>query len=541
MKKLFAIFLVIMALLAAACGGSSKPADTKTQGKGKSISQTKDIKAAISVDFTTMDPQDTNDNLSAGVQRLMMDSLFGFDDTMKVFPMLATGYKANEHATEFTVSLRKGIKFTDGEAFNADVVLANAKKWTGKDGSKLKCTSLVAKVIKSVDKIDDYTVKFVLNKPYGAFIPLITQPAFVMMSPKVLAKGNEACAHGPIGTGQYKYVEWIAGDHLKIELNKDWWGYDPKICGGKALADKDAGFKSITFKPVGESATRVAMVQSGDAQFMWPVPTENVKTLADNKKIRLFKEESIVVNYLMMNNQKKPFNDKRVRQAMNYAINKEAYVKVVANGLGSVATSVIGPKVTYYKANKPAPYDVAKAKELLKEAGYPNGFTTDIMFASTTANQKQAEFYKQQLAQVGITLNLKGMEKAILSQKLFGVNVPGDKAEVNTYAIGWSPSEGDADGSIRPLLAEASVPPYSYNVCYYINPELEKYIAQGLSSADPKVRQAAYDKAQDLIWEDVPLICIMNTYNTLASSANITGVNRMPVGELSMRNAKMFE
>jgi glutathione transport system substrate-binding protein len=538
MKRFVVILLVLAALAVAACGGSSTP-EKKSAGGGASVSQNTDVTSAVNVDFTTMDPQDTNDTLSGGIQRMMMDGLFGFDDNMKIYPMLASGYKANADATEFTITLRQGIKFSDGAAWNADAALANISKWKGEGGIKLRRTSFLSNVIKSASKVDDYNIKIILNKPFGAFISNLAHPACVMMSPKVLAKGNEACAHNPAGTGQYKFVEWVAGDHLKLALNKEWWGYDAKLCGGKALAEKDAGFKTITFKPVAESATRVAMVQSGDAKIIWPVPTENMKSLEKDSKVKVYKDEGIVVRYVFMNNQKKPFNNLKVRQAIDYAINKEAYIKVVKNGLGSVATSVIGPKVQFYKGNTPVKYDPAKAKELLKEAGYPNGFTAEMMFSSTTANQKQAEFFKQQLGEVGINVVLKGMESAVVNQKVDSVDVPGEKAEVQMYLIGWSPSTGDADWGLRPLLAKESVPPHSYNISYFLNDELDKYIKQGLESADPKVRKEAYAKAQDLVWKEVPLICLSNDFNTWATDAHITGVKIYPDGAINMKNAKM--
>lgn len=125
-----------------------------------------------------------------------------------------------------------------------------------------------------MQKIDDYTVKIYLSQSFGAFISNLAHPATLIMSPKQIEAGEDACAQAPVGTGQYKFVEWVAGDHMKVELNKDWWGYDADVCGGTALADADAGFKSITFKPVAESATRVSAIQAGDAQIMWSVPTK---------------------------------------------------------------------------------------------------------------------------------------------------------------------------------------------------------------------------------------------------------------------------
>lgn len=556
-KKLYALFLAASMAALTACGGGSgsgsgsaaadstaAPAaggETQAQAEiaeGASVSQETDIVAAVNVDFTTMDPMDTSDTLSGGIQRMISDSLFGFDDDMGIIPMLATGYEANDDATEFTITLREGISFTDGTPWDADAALANFAKWDD-ESLGLKRTTFLCNVLDTFEKVDDYTIKVKLTEPFGAFISNLAHPACVIMCPKTIEAGVEECARNPVGTGQYKFVEWIEGDHLTLELNKDWWGYDAEICGGTALADADAGFKTITFKPVPESATRVAMIQSGDAQVIWPIPTENVAVLESDPNVTAYREDGIVVRYLMMNTQKEPLNNPKVRQAMDYAVNKEAYIQVVDNGMSSVATSIIGPAVQYYKGNDARPYDPEKAKELLAEAGYPDGFTTSVMYANTTANQKRAEFLKQQFEQVGINLELKGMESAVLNQKIQDVDVPGSEAEVECYLIGWSPSTGDADWGIRPLVAIESEPPMSYNICYFENEELEGYIKTGLESADDAIRKEAYEKAQDLLFEEMPMLYLSLESNTWATGAKLQNVKIYPDGAINMKNAKM--
>ena len=550
--KLMALLMAAAMTALTACSGSGDSGSTtaasgtaaaggETQAEipeGASISQQQDVVAAVNVDFTTMDPMDTSDTLSGGIQRMIMDGLFGFDDDMKIYPMLATGYEANEDATEFTITLREGISFTDGTPWNADAALANFAKWDD-ESLGLKRTTFLCSVLDSFEKVDDYTIKVYLTEPFGAFISNLAHPACVIMSPKQIEAGVEACAEAPVGTGQYTFVEWIEGDHLTVELNPDWWGYDAEICGGTALADPDAGFHSVTFRPVTESATRVAMIQSGDAQIIWPTPTESVSVLEADPNVTSYTDEGLVVRYIMLNTQKEPYTDKRVRQAIDYAIDKDAYIQVVKNGLSTKADSVIAPAVQYHKGNEVRPYDVEKAKELLAEAGYPDGFTTTVMYANTTTNQKQAEFLKQQLAQVGINLELNGMESAILNERIQDVNVPGSEAEVEFYIIGWSPSTGDADWGIRPLLSIESEPPMSYNISYFENEELEGYIQAALSSADDEVRREAYAKAQDLVWDECPLINLCVDSNVWATANNIQNVKLYPDGAINMKNAKM--
>lgn len=553
-KQLCAVVLTAAMVALTGCGGSSSQTATTAAGgesaapaetsaapaveAGASVSQDTDITAAINVDFTTMDPMDTSDTLSGGIQRLMMDGLFGFDDDMQVIPLLATGYEANDDATEYTIKLREGISFSDGTPFNAEAAKANFDKWADKSLG-LKRTTLLCNVLASTEIVDDYTIKVTLTSPFCAFINTLAHPACVLMSPVQIAAGPAVCAEAPVGTGQYTFVDWVAGEHATIALNKDWWGYNADICGGTALVDPDAGFKTVTFKPVTESATRVSMLQSGDAQLIWPVPTENIETLKADSNVYVGQEEGIVVRYLMMNNQKAPFNDVKVRQAINYAINKEAYCQVVKNGVATVATSVIGPKVQYYKENTPYEYNPEKAKELLKEAGYPDGFTTSVMCASTTANTKQCEFLQQQLAQVGITLNINALESAVVNQKIQDVDVKGADAEVEMYVIGWSPSTGDADWGLRPLLAIESEPPMSYNICYYENEEVDGLIKEALGTADTAKRAEAYAKAQDIIWEESPLVCLANDSNTWATGNKLADVKLFPDGCINLRNGKM--
>lgn len=552
--KLLAVLLTAAMGALTACGGSGSSettaaasGDTQAAAEttaavelapGESVSQDTDITAAMLVDFTTMDPMDTSDTLSGGIQRLMMDGLFGFDDDMKIIPMLATDYEANDDATEFTIHLREGIQFSDGTPWNAEAAKANFDRW-GDKNLGLKRTTLLCNVLKETEIVDDYTVKVTLESPFGAFIPTLAHPACVVMSPAVIAKGNEECAKNPVGTGQYTFVEWVAGEHATIALNKDWWGYDADICGGTALVDPDAGFKTITFKPVSENATRVAMLQSGDAQFIWPVPTESIEALRGDSNVSVGQEEGIVVRYLMMNNQKAPFNDVRVRQAINYAINKDAYCAVVKNGIATPATSIIGPAVQYYKGNDVYAYDIEKAKSLLTEAGYPDGFKTTLMCASTTTNLKQCEFIQQQLAQVGIDVEINALESAVVNQKIQDVDVPGSEAEVDMYVIGWSPSTGDADWGIRPLMAIESEPPMSYNICYYENEEVDQLLKDALATADDSKRAEAYAKAQDIIWEESPLVCLANDANTWATSAKMVDAKLFPDNCLNLRNAKM--
>lgn len=536
MKKrlhILAAALVAASVLFTGCSssGSSGAASASTGERVKDSN----IVVAMASDLVTLDPADTNWTLDGGIQRLIMDGMFGFDKDGKVIDLLATGYKANSDATQFTITLRKDVTFTDGTPWNADAAIANLNKLSNQTLG-LRRNGLFA-MVDHTEKTDDSTIVVHLKYPFGAFINTLAHPAAVMMSPKQIAAGEKACASNPVGTGQYKFVEWKTGQYLKLELNPDWWGYDAKASGGKALVAANAGFSTITFKPVAEAATRVSMVQSGDADFIFPVPSESYSSLKSNSSVKAESNESIVVYYLNINTKKKNLSDPKVRQAINYAIDRNAYVTVVKNGLASVATSQIAPKVQYYKKEAALTYNVSKAKQLLQEAGFANGLNLTLYSSNASESVKAGQFLQQQLAQVGITVKLVPSETATLNQKIDGFKGDGADAAYDLYYGGWSPSTGDADWALRPCFSNTMfVTKGGANYSYFDNADYETQITAGLNSADTKARQAAYDKAQDILWDQLPSVPLANNYNTWASGKHVKNLSIYPDGAIYFRD-----
>lgn len=548
-RRILAVMLAAMMLILSACGGSSAPASSEgssapaapaSSGSAPAApaaavtAQEYDAVAAVSLDFTTMDPVDTSDTLSGGIQRLIMDGMFGFDDDLGQIPLLATGYTANEDATQYVITLRQGVSFSDGTPWDANAAKANLDKLADKTRG-LKRTSLLSSIIESVEVTGDYEVTVNLATPFSAFIANLCHPACVMMSPKVLEAGDDVCASAPVGTGQYLFVEWEHGDHLKLELNPNWWGYEAGI------VDKDAGFKTINFKVVTENATRVSMLQAGDADFIWPVPTESYDNVAADPNLTAHSEAGIVVRWLYMNTQKAPLNDVRVRKALALAVNKEAFLQVIYNGHGSVATSILGSAVTGYKGNDPVPFDVEQAKALLAEAGYPNGFTITQYYSNNTTNEKSAQFMQQQFQQIGVTLNLVGEESAMTNERIQNSTKPGAEADVDVYLTGWSPSTGDADWALRPLLCSEMAPPVNYNIAYFNNKEYDDLVHGALSVSDQAKKNEMYARAQDIVWEEMPIIPLMEQDNTWAEKSNLVDIKIYPDGAINVRNAKIAQ
>ncbi len=301
-------------------------------------------------------------------------------------------------------------------------------------------------------------------------------------------------------------------------------------------AEKFAGYwrpgypkiDEVIWKPVVDNNSRSAMLQTGEAQFAFRVPFEQAELLKGKSNLELIAGPSIVQRYISMNVKQKPFDNPKVRQAINYAINKDALVKVAFSGYAVPMDGVLPQGVDYAIKTGPWPYDVKKAKQLLAEAGYPNGFETELWSAyNHTTAQKIIQFVQQQLAQVGIKARVQALEAGQRVEKVESAPNP-DTAPVRMYYSGWSSSTGEADWALRPLLASESFPPKLYNTAYYKSDKVDSDIAQALTVTDRVKKTALYKDAQTEIWKDAPWVFLVTEKVLYARSKNLKGMYVMP-------------
>jgi len=503
--------LTLLVALLAGCGGGAKAPSGGQATPATPPAKKTDAVVAIGGDAVSLDPHDTNDNLSYGIENTIYEGLVGFDKDMKVIPVLAESWTASDDAKTFTFKLRQGVKFHTGEDLNAAAVKKSFLR-VADPNNKLKRNSLFANIA-SIDTPDQYTVVFHLKEPFGAMLYNFAHPAGKVIAPSGIDKGKEELARNPkYGTGPFMFKEWVANDHITVVKNPNYWNKD-----GMAKVN------SITFKPITEASTRVAGLKTGALDFALPIPGTDAIALKSDPNVKVSASKSIYSFYIAMNVTKKPYSDKRVREAMNLAIDREALRKGVLRGFADPATSVIAPDVSFYvKQGDEIKRDVAKAKELLKQAGYPDGFETEMWFSNLTERKDLAAAIQQQLAEVGIKVKLVPMDNASLASNLWTQDK--EHAKVQLYMGGWSPSTGDADWAIRPLLYGEMAPPKGYNVGFYDNPKVNELIKAGLATADPKKRAEVYAELQKVIWEDKPWVFLFVPQNLSASGAKVTGV-----------------
>ncbi|WP_209428686.1 glutathione ABC transporter substrate-binding protein GsiB [Pectobacterium betavasculorum] len=486
----------------------------------------KDAVIAVGSTFTSLDPYDANDSLSQTVAKSFYQGLFGFDKDMKLVNVLADSYDVSPDGLAYTVKLHPSVKFHDGSAFNAAAVKVNLDRASNPD-NRLKRYNLF-KMIDKTEAVDDLTVKITLKTPFSAFINNLAHPAAVMISPAALTQYGKEIGFHPVGTGPYRFVAWNQTDFVKVEKFSGYWKTGlPKL-------------DSITWRPVVDNNTRAALLQTGEAQFAYPIPFEQAKVLEKNDKLALVASPSILHRYISMNVTQKPFDNPKVRQALNYAINKDALIKVAFSGYATPAAGPLPGSIDYSVKYHPWPYDPAKARELLKEAGYPDGFTTTLWSSHNHSTaQKVLQFTQQQLAQVGVKVQVTAMDAGQRAAEVEGKGVK--ETGVRLFYTGWSASTGEADWALSPLFATASWPPAQFNTAFYSNPQVDADLANALKTTDRAEKQKLYKDAQDKIWADAPWIFLATERLVSANSKKLTGFYVMPDTLFSFEDADLTE
>ena len=439
-----------------------------------------DLVVGVPDNLTGLDPADINDTLSQSACRLMFQGLYGFDPQMKLIPVLAESYTADDSAKVFTFKLRQGISFHDGTPFDAQAVKANFERVANPE-NRLKRQSLLA-MLDRVEVVDPMTARVILKEPFGAFVNTIAHPAGMMLSPKAIAQYGKEIGRNPVGTGPFTFVSWNA-DTLKVKKNTGYWKPGlPKV-------------ETVTFRSVPENGARIAMLQTGEAQFIYPLPPEMAAVVQRSPNVEIVNEPSIIARYVSLNCMKKPFTDVRVRQALNHAVNKEAYAKVVYNGFAQPLDAPIPPKLGFYSQQEPYAYDVAKAKQLLAEAGYPNGF--GITLHCTNDRYLNDEAICQAIAGF---LGRIGVKTAVSSRPLAIQTAAINNQETDFYLYGWGVPTYDSAYVFDYLVhTRGKNGRGNTNATRYSNAELDSQIVSLASEGDARRRDATIHS----IWSTV--------------------------------------
>lgn len=493
MLKKILVVLASMILLFTGCGEKSGAKKVKEE-----------LIIAQDGESKSLDIHQGNDGFSLRANRLIYSRLVEADENMQIHPGLAESWQQLDDKT-MQFKLRKGIKFHNGDDFTAEDVKFSFERMMNSPR-----IAFVLPPIERIDIVDDYTVNIVTKTPFGPLLAHLSHPALGMVSKKLLTENPEALKEKPIGTGSYKFKEWIYGDKLVLEKNEDF--YDKN----------ERGLKYIIFKNVVEASNRAIGLETGEIDIATPISSVDEENIKNNPKLQLLTKPSISYTYIGMNMTKAPLNDIRVRKAINYAIDKQAIIDVILNGNGKIATSPIAPGVFgFTDKTKNYEYNVEKAKELMKEAGYENGFTTSILVFSGEANTQTAEIVQAYLKEIGIDLKIEIVEvSAYWDMTERGVH--------NLFLGSWGVVTGDADYGLYAMY-HSSAKGGAGNRDFYENEKVDELLDKAKTEIDPETRKKLYDEAQILIVNDAPDVMLYNRNLTVGAQKYIKGLGIHPV------------
>jgi ABC-type transport system substrate-binding protein len=478
---------------------------------------------AAGADPDNLDPANAESNPSEAVNRMMYENLARFDEKLKIVPGLATKWEQSKDGLTWTFFLRKGVKFHDGTPFNAVAVKVFVERMIGPE--KPSRAGLYVPFVNSVEAVDDYTVKINLKVPFAFFLNNLAHSASGIVSPTALKTYGKDISRRAVGTGPFKFVEWIHGDHLTMVRNDEYWGGKPKL-------DK------IIVKTVKEDSARVMMLQSGDAQLIVRIPSEDIARLEKDPKIKLDSTETLRVLYIGINCSKKPFTDVRVRQALNYAVDKESIVKNLYQERALVSAGIVAPLTTGYVTIKGYAYEPEKAKKLLAEAGFPNGFKAKLWSPQGRYPKdfEMAQAVQQQLKKVGIDCTLDTMEWAAY---LAATRKPPEQNESELFLLGWAPSSAEARWILYPLFTTEQWVPGGNNRVFFSNKEFDEMVTKFARATTKAEMDKNLKGAQELLSKEAPIIPILVTKETIGYSHKLKGVINSPL-ELTYFDSKTY-
>ena len=464
---------------------------------------------AQGVDPTTLDTMNQQETPASVVTGHIFDGLVERDSNLKVVPALASELPKLVAPTTWEVKLRKGVKFHNGEEFNAESVKFSLER--------VKTPALRAssnfRPIDRVEVIDAYTVRVHTSKPWPTFVTIMTFTQAAMYPAKAYAgKDSAFISRNPIGTGPYRFVKWSKDEEIVLEADPGHWRGSPKI-------------KTVVFRPIPDDAVRVAALQNGEIDVAVNIPPHLASIIANHPKAFLTTAPSIRTLQLMfvtheydaqhklIGPYKGPTVDKRVRQAIAYAIDADEIIKGVLDGKAMRTATMLTPLHFGYDASlKPIKQDLARSKKLLAEAGYAGGLeiTLNSPQGRYVRDKEVAEAVTGQLNKAGIKTTLKTYEFVNYLNNLVYPHKPGP-----VWLIGWGTPTVDAETVYAPLFRTGS------NLSNYHNADFDGMVDQAQTQMDEKQRLATYHRINKLWVEEMPAVPLYQQLDLYGASKRL--------------------
>ena len=508
---------------------AAKPAEA-----AKPVAAAKPSGTLVMATNTEVGPLENSLNLGGDTQRCLLDvydrlvqeDLSVDSPIPPLVPSLATAWTSTPDGSAWTFTLRQGVTFHDGSPFNADAVKFNIERLTKPDHEfyferGAGATKIVYGNIASVDVVDPHTVRMNMSKPYSNLPDALSLPIASMANPAVIKQygNNDHPAHAS-GTGPYKFVSQEKGVKLVLEANPNYWGGPVPL-------------QQIIIRPIAETTAAASALLSGEIQMFATRDSDAVEPLRSNAGLEFKTANMPLSNPWIFNLAEKPFDDKRVRQALNWAVDRETYAKTILKGLAQPSKSVFGPSMAAFDpALAGYTYNPDKAKALLAEAGFPNGFSFKMATARSNGLDQLALYVKDNLAKIAVNV-----EVELFEANTFAANANKDGIKPGIGALGWS-WIGNPPFNFDRFFTAAFAPPNGANWGAYKSDKVEELLAQVGKTSDREERLKLYRQLDAQIVEDAPWLFLMHPGEVRVSSKKLTWVSANATF-FTLRNASM--
>ncbi|MGM0904750.1 MAG: glutathione ABC transporter substrate-binding protein [Bacillota bacterium] len=493
-KNVFLMLMLAFMLTLAACSGNNTSTEEENTGDDNEETPTAqeggELVFVTPSDAPTLDPHGMNDTATTNATSQIFERLTEFAPDGSVVPSLAEEFNpVNDTTWEF--KLRQGVKFHDGSDFTAEAVKMSLERILDPDFASPR--AVVLNMITEVNVVDEHTVEIKTAEPFAPLPAHLAHNAGSIIAPSAIEEennGGKKVDENPVGTGPFKYDTWNRGAEIKFVKNDDYWGEKAKV-------------DSIVFKVIPEQATRVAMLETGEAHVML-LGSSDVQQVESMDGIELDRVEGTRMDYVGFNLNKKPFDNEKVRQAIGMAINKNDIVEGILDGQGVAAVGPLAPTVVGNSQDlKPLEFDVEAAKALLAEAGFPDGFETSIYVNEGSKERSDiAELVQAQLAQIGIDVSIEIIEWGAFLEKTAA-------GEHEMFVLGWTTVTGDADYGLYALF-HSSMHGNPGNRAFYSNDKVDELLDKGRTSTDQEERNAAYEEVSQILIDEAPMIYLQH-------------------------------
>lgn len=516
MKKMTALILAAaMVFSLAGCsqeksdaGGTADTAGAQAEASGER--KIKDeIVFAQSSDLTTMNPCIGTQERAYSLTNHMYDTLLAYDSEMNLENSLAESYEWVDDLT-LQLNIREGVTFHNGDPLTAEDVIFTFKQRAESGNAYKEYVD-----VDNLEAKDDHTVIMHFMTPHPSFIYQLTDPAWGIMPKNYFEEvGEEGFAKAPIGSGPYKLKEYVTGDYYTLERFEDYWGGPAKT-------------QYLTMKIVPEAGQRTIMLETGEIDVAYEVPYVDASKIIDNDDLQFLSTPSMKIVMFYLNTQSAtPLSDKRVRQAIEYAIDKEAIVQAVCYGYGTVAYAIVPESVTEYKAVKePHVYDLEKAKALMAEAGCADGFSMEIWTSSTQTNTEICQVIQEQLAAINIDAEILVQDANTIDARIDA----GDEYGMSLHF--YSCNSGHAEYTLSNILPTGM----TRNDSRFSSAEYDEAYYKWLVTVDEAERDELLTTMYEIQNDETPVIPLYNEVKILGATKNLEGL------ELSMIGAHQFE